>query len=422
MNDKELARILGRCLDDIAAGAMPSACLARYPQHAAELAPLLLAANEVAALGGYQLSDGARARAIARLRQAEAARRERPAGLTGWFRPASLAFPRAAIGLVIALLCVALTAGIVAASQPGDAAYGARVAAERFPALLARTAAARARAELGIAARRMADLDRTMASQEQELDSRTLDALLSSTDAAASLAASLPEAEHAAAAAQLNAQAEQLARWGRTSRRPQQGVALAAAAERTHHAALAAGEGLPEPQPVAPQTGPTEAPRAGVPSVTSTHAPSHIARPTATSTPAPGTPTAVAPTPRAERRAGSPTVQAGEGNAASQGTRGPERTPAPARQGSPATPALQPTSPGPGPQPTAQGSGPEATSPGPQPTPPGPGPQPTGTGPGPQPTSPGPGSETTPAGPGPDPTSPGPDGPPANTPGPRKRP
>ena len=83
---------------------------------------------------------------------------------------------------------------MVAASRPGDLAYGVRVAVERAPALLARGSESRARAELGIAARRLADLDRTMSSQEQALDERTVAALLASVEQAADLAASLPEA------------------------------------------------------------------------------------------------------------------------------------------------------------------------------------------------------------------------------------
>ena len=66
-------------------------------------------------------------------------------------------------------------AGMVAASGPGDLAYGLRIAAERIPARLAPSAETRARAELGIANRRLADLDRTMRSQDQ--DARRADGL-----------------------------------------------------------------------------------------------------------------------------------------------------------------------------------------------------------------------------------------------------
>ena len=108
-------------------------------------------------------------------------------------------------------------AGMVAASGPGDLAYGLRIAAERIPARLTPSAEARARAELGIASRRLADLDRTMRSQDQELDERTVSALLVSVEAAAEMATSLSEPVRTEVAARVAEQAEllgQLKRFG----------------------------------------------------------------------------------------------------------------------------------------------------------------------------------------------------------------
>ena len=164
-------------------------------------------AGELGTLGQYQVSDAARLRAKAQLRRAEAARRDQRATPKGWLRPGSFLMPRAAAGLAFTLICVLLMAGMVAASGPGDLAYGLRIAAERIPARLAPSAEARARAELGIASRRLAELDRTMRSQDQELDERTVSALLASVEVAAKMAASLPEPERTEIAARIAEQA-----------------------------------------------------------------------------------------------------------------------------------------------------------------------------------------------------------------------
>ena len=87
MNEKRLAGILNRCLEEIAAGETADACLARHPEYAAELGPLLAMAGELGTLGQYQVSDSARLRAKARLRRAEAARRDQRATPKGWLRP-----------------------------------------------------------------------------------------------------------------------------------------------------------------------------------------------------------------------------------------------------------------------------------------------------------------------------------------------
>ena len=74
MNDKELTGILGRCLEGIAEGETAAACLARYPEHAEALRPLLAMAGELGTLSQYKVSDAARLRAKAQLRRAAAAR------------------------------------------------------------------------------------------------------------------------------------------------------------------------------------------------------------------------------------------------------------------------------------------------------------------------------------------------------------
>ena len=159
--------------------------------------------------------------------------------------------PRAAAGLAFTLICVLLMAGIVAASGPGDLAYGLRIAAERIPARLAPDAEARARAELGIASRRLADLDRTMRSQDQELDERTVSALLVSVETAAEIATSLSEPERTEIAARITEQAALLGQLRQSAHRTQQAEALQAASGRAYRAAERAGAGPISPHATA---------------------------------------------------------------------------------------------------------------------------------------------------------------------------
>ena len=210
-------------------------------------------------LGQYQVSDAARLHAKAQLRRAEAARRDQRASSQGWLRLGSFLTPRAAAGLAAILLCVLLTVGTVAASGPGDLAYGLRIAAERIPARLSPDAETRVRAELGIASRRLADLDRTMRSQDQELDERTVSALLVSVETAAETTTSLSEPVRAEVAARVAQQAELLGRFKRLAHRAQDAEALQAASGRAYRAAERAGGGpiSPTPHPLEPLHEPT---------------------------------------------------------------------------------------------------------------------------------------------------------------------
>ena len=405
MNDKGMTNILGRCLEEIAAGETPAACLARYPEHAAELAPLLAMAGELGTLGQYQVSDAARVRAKAQLRRAASAQRDQRSAPQGWLRPGSYLMPRVAAGLAFTLICVLLMAGIVAASGPGDLAYGLRIAAERIPARLSPNPETRARAELGIASRRLADLDRTMRSQDQELDERTVSALLVSVEAAAEMATTLSEPVRAGVAARVADQAELLQQLKRLAHRAQEAGALEAASERAYRAAERAGGGpiSPTPRPVEPLHEPTkrssETPH-GALTPARTPFPGSPATATASPTPAPSTSPSRATPGGAERQQATPQARP----TATAGRNTPQATPL-----------------GPGPTATSRGPGPAATSPGPRPTAtaPGPGPDPTSPGPGPVATSPGPDPAATSPGPGPTSPDPGPDSPPGHSPGPR---
>jgi len=406
MNDRDLTSILGRCLEEIAAGETTAACLARYPAHAAELGPLLAMAGELGTLGQYQVSDAARVRAKAQLRRAEAARRDQRTSPQRWLRLGSFLTPRAAASLAMILLCLLLAVGTVAASGPGDLTYGLRIAAEQIPARLTPGAEARARAELGIASRRLADLDRTMRNHDQELDERTVSAMLAGVEAAATIATSLSEPERTEIAARITEQAQRLTQLMGSARSTQQAEALQAASGRAYRAAERAWTGpiLPTPQPAGPLHEPTRSPTAAPHSTLTperTPFPSPSAAATASPTPAPSaTPSHAAPGDAGRQQTTTPQARL----TATAGRNTPQATPV-----------------GTGPMATSPGPDPAATSPGPRPTATAPGPGPVATSPGPDPaaTSPGPDPAATSPGPGPTSPNPGPGSPPGHTPGPR---
>jgi hypothetical protein len=360
MNDSELTRILGSCLDQIASGKTAAACLAQYPEHATELAPLLAMAGELDTLRDYRLSEAARQRAHARLLRAEVARNNQRA--TRWWQPGSFTVSRLAAGLAVALFCVILTTGMVAASRPGDLAYGVRVVVEQVPAWLAREPENRARVELEIAARRLADLDRTMSSPQQDLDQRSLAALLASAERAAALAESLPKAEQTEISARLAGQARRIAQLGQISRSTQNAAALRAAAQRAQRAAERAQPPTPpsDAQPVGPAAGLTTTPAQG-----------DYRTPTAERTPTPGPYATRHPTSRPADTA----TPLGPGPSATAPHAGPSVTPlGPRSSATPQGPGPNATPPSPGPSASPQG-------PGTDPTPQGPGPgEPSGTG------------------------------------------
>ena len=351
--------------------------------------PLLAMAGELGTLGQYQVSDAARLRAKAQLRRAESARRDQRATPQGWLRLGSFLMPRAAAGLAFTLICVLLMVGIVAASGPGDLAYGLRIAAEQIPARLTPGAEARARAELGIASRRLADLDRTMRSQDQELDERTVSALLADVEMAAEMATSLSEPERIEIAARIAEQARTIDPTCGVRTPHTAGRSTAAASGQAYRAAERAGAGpvSPTPQSPGPLREPTRTPTATPHSTLTperTPFPSPPATATASPTPAPSaTPSRAAPHDTGRQQAtpqARPTATAGRNT--------PEATPA--GRGPTAT------APRPGPTATSPGSGPAATPSGPGPAATSPGPDPAATSPGPGPTSPDPGSGSPP--------------------------
>ncbi|MEJ5197896.1 MAG: hypothetical protein WHX53_03140, partial [Anaerolineae bacterium] len=203
-----LEAILDDCLMRIQQGESVAGCLERYAPQAAELAPMLAAAEQLRTLSSRQLSVAQRQAGKRALRQALAAQQKKasPVFGLGW-----LSWLRGPVGVSLAalLLLVILVGGAVAASQPGDLAYGARVAIERATVWRFSDPAQRAAAELAVAERRLSDVERTW-QQTAQVDPTAIQALLRGDEAAAETAAALAIAERNAVAARIEAHAASL--------------------------------------------------------------------------------------------------------------------------------------------------------------------------------------------------------------------
>ncbi|MCX7668981.1 MAG: hypothetical protein N2439_02775 [Anaerolineae bacterium] len=195
-------------------GASVGDCVNLYPQYAAELEPMLMAAAQMRTLATQQLAAAQRLAGKRALRQALAAQRAQaqPAPGPGWL--AWLKGP-VAIPLAALLLFAVLAAGAVAASQPGDLAYGARVAIEQATVWRFGDAGRRVTAELAVAERRLNDLQRAW-QQTARVDSTALQALIQGDEAAAETAVRLTTAERNAVAARVAVHAANLATLGAT--------------------------------------------------------------------------------------------------------------------------------------------------------------------------------------------------------------
>jgi hypothetical protein len=280
--------ILTECLERLASGESVAACLARYPQHAPQLGPMLAAAESLRQLGALRMPVSSRLRAQARMRRAlvDANGKRAPGSpwwTRGWFR--GLAGLAAVLALVLAL------SNVLAASRPGDWGYSLRAAAERVPAQVVRSPEMRAYAELRVADARLMDLERVVTSGGDAIEP-VLDALLASDEAAAQGVEPLSDAARGAVAGRIRGHADALAGLSRFAAETPVQAALAQAGRRL--TALAAGLQPTAPQP-RPALDPTSAAPTVGPSLTWTPAP-EVTRPTATRTPSPTSPSTAAPT------------------------------------------------------------------------------------------------------------------------------
>lgn len=283
-----LTTILDDCLERLAAGESVAQCLARYPEAAPQLAPMLAAAEAVRGLSAARLSQGQRLRAKVALREELAAQQARgrsaaPLGVsaTARWRLAPLA------ALVAVALFATVAFSAVAASQPGDLTYPVRVAAERAPLWLRFGADRRVAGELSLADRRLSELAETSDGHRVAIA-----ALMQSDAEAAGLAGALPDEERAQVAERIAAHADELLQLAAQAPDAAQGDNLRRAAVEVGALALAVRDGSPVPgaTPVATAAAVTSSTPPATPAmviVPTRVAPSQTAAPTAVTKPLP---------------------------------------------------------------------------------------------------------------------------------------
>lgn len=218
-------------------------------------APLLETAGRLRRLQTYRLPEARRRRAKAALRAAWLAQEARTdaRGWRSWLTlPQVLAGARgAAIALLAAVvLVIPLTVTAIAASEPGDIGYGARVMLERVPALIQSQGQPRAEAELTIADRRLAELD-TYLQRTGQLAPAAVEALLEGNAAAVAAAGNLDDIERRQVAVHIAEHAAELTRLADAATDPATQAALQAASSEAAQMAAQLGNLAPEPsQPV----------------------------------------------------------------------------------------------------------------------------------------------------------------------------
>jgi hypothetical protein len=325
-----LATILDDCLQRLQAGETLAGCLARYPDQAADLAPMLVAAAQLASLAGRQPADVQRQRTLARLRQEAASQRAgvRTPARAGRLAPIFAVRRLAVMAAVALLLLVTLSAGVVASSQPGQPAYELRVLVERAPLLVTFDASARAAAELKIADRRLADL-RSHLARARQVEPAALRAMLAGDRAAARQALAAGEAERRQAIRRLTRRAELLAELAGAAHNPVAAEALTAASRSTWRLVDRLRASLTEPE------------TPGQPAIDATA----TATPTWTTTPSLSA-TATAAASQMPSATASPTPSLAAPDAPAAATATPTASPAPAlaapTQGTPPTPRPRP--------------------------------------------------------------------------------
>ncbi|MEK7872524.1 MAG: DUF5667 domain-containing protein [Chloroflexota bacterium] len=284
--------ILNECLDRLARGETMEACLARYPEHAPELRPLLIVARATLA-ATVQITPRAEFRIAARHRflDALAARhaRERESFFTwSWTRRWG------AVAAGVALLVV-IGRGTVAAAEsslPTQPLYTIKQATEAFQIALAPEGSAKAKVYTELAARRLVEMtvlarqgdvqnvDRLTAQLEAHLDNATLAASRASPEPAPS-SESVPSPTATSTPSAAAAQAAQPAATATPSptATPTAAASVAPAATPTAVPSAAAAQAA---QPAASPTPPAAPAAAPAPAATLTP----VARPAPTTSPA----------------------------------------------------------------------------------------------------------------------------------------
>jgi hypothetical protein len=200
-DNRDFDQILDICLDRLQTGATLADCLASYPQHAAQLAPLLQIASRLETPAGPTMSDqGLRAGEARLLAQAARLRARRKAStlpVTGLIRRLAAA---GIAGLV--LVCGMLGVGTVsAASLPDSPLYPIKQATEAVVTWAAFTPQWQTTVHLAWAERRLDEAEALLA-RDGTVDPAVLAALERETDQALAAAEQSGPEQLAAVAAQ----------------------------------------------------------------------------------------------------------------------------------------------------------------------------------------------------------------------------
>jgi Domain of unknown function (DUF5667) len=219
----QISDILDTCLERVRGGETVAACLHDYPQFANELAPLLIAVDNVRQAPPPQLRPAARQAIQRQLRSAVAGRAPRRAATNSWSRMPALRFAGAMIALVLAI--GGGTAGVSAAqsSLPGSPLYPIKRAGEELRLNLTPDPAGRAVLHMDFARARLAETLALLDSQ-RPADERVLNDLANEYDLAWANIQLLPAGE-------AQVQRERFIAEGQAE--------VAALAEATEHAPLA---------------------------------------------------------------------------------------------------------------------------------------------------------------------------------------
>ncbi|MBI2853891.1 MAG: hypothetical protein HYX87_03095 [Chloroflexi bacterium] len=154
----KIQQILDECIDRMRNGESIEQCLARFPEHLAELEPLLKVASCVSQISGLEASDTvkARVRCLA-LDAARTSSRRHSSGWFGWVRNRALVTAAAAI-----LVLLFSGVGIVEASGgslPGQPLYAVKTTVERVELALTRSDVGKAKLLAKFADRRVDEMD-----------------------------------------------------------------------------------------------------------------------------------------------------------------------------------------------------------------------------------------------------------------------
>jgi hypothetical protein len=200
-DNRDFDQILDICLDRLQTGATVADCLASYPQHAVQLAPLLQVASRLETPAGPTMSaEGLRAgeaRLLAQAARLRTRRKANPFPVTGLVRRLAAAGIAGAV-----LVCGMVSAGTVsAASLPGSPLYPIKQATEAVVTWAAFTPQLQTTVHLAWADRRLDEAEALMA-RDGTADASVLAALERETDQALAAAEQSGPEQLAAVAAQ----------------------------------------------------------------------------------------------------------------------------------------------------------------------------------------------------------------------------